>query len=128
MEREDNREPRERDDRGGGDGGGGDRRGREEGGGDRRGGGEGGDRRGGGDGGDRRGGGDRREGGDRRGGEGGGGSQRNPQIYIGGITRDVSTSDIRKKFAEYGHIANLSIKNRYAFVVSIKNVFSQKNL
>ena len=51
---------------------------------------------------------------------------KNPQIYIGGINRDVSTSDIRKKFEEFGNIANLSIKNRYAFVVSTKNVFSHK--
>lgn len=43
---------------------------------------------------------------------------RNPQIYIGGITRDVSIADIRKEFSEFGKIQSLSVKNKYAFVVS----------
>jgi len=43
-------------------------------------------------------------------------NSRNSQVYIGGITRDVTTGDIRKKFSEHGSIVSLSIKHKYAFV------------
>ena len=48
-------------------------------------------------------------------------NSRNPQVYVGGITRDVSVSDIRKRFSDFGPIVSLSIKHKYAFVVSIRN-------
>jgi len=48
-------------------------------------------------------------------------NSRNAQVYIGGITRDVHDTDVRKKFADFGSIASLSMKHKYAFVVSISN-------
>lgn len=71
----------------------------------------------------REGGGERREfGGERRDrdqGSRGGGAQ-NPQLYVGGIGRDVRQSDVYSVFEKYGKIRDVTFKQRYAFVVSIK--------
>ena len=44
-------------------------------------------------------------------------SSKNPQIYIGGLSRRTRESDLEKYFDRYGKIRNLSYKSRYAFIV-----------
>ena len=46
-------------------------------------------------------------------------SSKNPQIYIGGISRRTRESDLEKMFEKYGKIRNFSFKSRYAFIVII---------
>ena len=46
-------------------------------------------------------------------------SGKNPQLYVGGVSRDIRTEEIESVFAEFGKIREVSHKNRYAFVVSI---------
>jgi arginine/serine-rich splicing factor 7 len=45
-------------------------------------------------------------------------SSRNPQIYVGGLSRRTRTEDLEKAFGKYGKIREVSIKGKYAFVVS----------
>lgn len=45
-------------------------------------------------------------------------SSKNPQIYIGGLSRRTRTDDLEKAFGKYGKIRDISIKGKYAFVVS----------
>ena len=46
-------------------------------------------------------------------------SSKNPQIYIGGLSRRTRESDLDDIFRKYGKIRNLSYKSRYAFIVSL---------
>lgn len=45
-------------------------------------------------------------------------SSKNPQIYVGGISRRTRTDDLEKAFSKYGKIRDVSIKGKYAFIVS----------
>ncbi len=45
-------------------------------------------------------------------------SSRNPQIYVGGISRRIREDDLEKAFAKYGKIRDISLKGKYAFIVS----------
>jgi RNA recognition motif-containing protein len=45
-------------------------------------------------------------------------SSRNPQLYVGGLDREVRTEELHDKFKQYGKVREISHKNRYAFVVS----------
>lgn len=45
-------------------------------------------------------------------------SSKNPQVYIGGLSRRTRTDDLEKAFGKYGKIRDISIKGKYAFVVS----------
>lgn len=45
-------------------------------------------------------------------------SSKNPQIYIGGLSRRTRTEDLEKAFNKYGKIRDVSIKGKYAFIVS----------
>jgi splicing factor, arginine/serine-rich 7 len=44
-------------------------------------------------------------------------SSKNPQIYVGGISRRTRTDDLEKAFSKYGKIRDVSIKGKYAFIV-----------
>lgn len=44
-------------------------------------------------------------------------SQKNPQIYVGGLSRKTRTEDVEKMFEKYGKIRDVSFKSRYAFIV-----------
>ena len=46
-------------------------------------------------------------------------SSKNPQIYVGGLPYDIRESELRREFDRYGAIVNLSIKPKFAFIVSI---------
>lgn len=46
-------------------------------------------------------------------------SSRNPQIYVGGLSRRTRTEDLEKQFGKYGKIRDISIKGKYAFIVRI---------
>ena len=39
------------------------------------------------------------------------------QVYVGGV-RDVSQSDIRKKFEKFGKVHAIDMKKNFAFIVS----------
>jgi RNA recognition motif-containing protein len=43
-------------------------------------------------------------------------SSKNPQIYIGGLSRRTRTEDLEKAFNKYGKIRDVSIKGKYAFI------------
>lgn len=43
---------------------------------------------------------------------------RNPQIYVGGISRRTHPEDLEKAFEKYGKIRSFSFKSKYAFIVS----------
>jgi RNA recognition motif-containing protein len=45
-------------------------------------------------------------------------SSRNPQIYVGGLSRKVRREDVERAFDKYGKIRDISFKSRYAFIVS----------
>lgn len=45
-------------------------------------------------------------------------SNRNPQIYVGGIGHNVHKDDLYDAFEKFGKIREVNFKNRYAFVVS----------
>jgi RNA recognition motif-containing protein len=45
-------------------------------------------------------------------------SSKNPQLYVGSVSRDVRTEEIERVFSEFGKVREISHKNRYAFVVS----------
>lgn len=45
-------------------------------------------------------------------------ASRNPQLYVGGLSRDVRTYEVKDLFRKYGEIKDINQKNRYAFVVS----------
>ena len=45
-------------------------------------------------------------------------SNRNPQIYVGGLSRKTREEDLAKQFEKYGKIRNISYKSRYAFIVT----------
>ena len=53
-------------------------------------------------------------------------SSRNPQIYVGGLSRRTRTEDLDRAFGKFGKIRDISIKGKYAFVVSIY-IFYQTN-
>jgi RNA recognition motif-containing protein len=46
-------------------------------------------------------------------------SSKNPQLYVGGITRNVRSGDIEDLFGEFGKIRDINLKGKYAFVVSL---------
>ncbi len=46
-------------------------------------------------------------------------SSKNPQIYVGGISRRTRTDDLEKAFSKYGKIRDVSIKGKYAFIVRL---------
>ena len=48
-------------------------------------------------------------------------SSRNPQIYVGGLSRRTRTEDLDKTFSKYGKIRDISIKGKYAFIVRNTN-------
>lgn len=50
-------------------------------------------------------------------------SSKNPQIYIGGLSRRTRTEDLEKAFNKYGKIRDVSIKGKYAFIVRLDTVF-----
>ncbi|CDW76284.1 splicing arginine serine-rich 6 [Stylonychia lemnae] len=43
-------------------------------------------------------------------------SSRNPQIYVGGLSRRTHPDDLEKAFEKYGKIRNFSFKQKYAFI------------
>lgn len=45
-------------------------------------------------------------------------SSKNPQIYVGGLSKRTRTEDLEKAFSKYGKIRDVSIKGKYAFIVS----------
>jgi RNA recognition motif-containing protein len=45
-------------------------------------------------------------------------SSKNPQIYVGGLSRRTRTEDLEKAFSKYGKIRDVSIKGKYAFIVT----------
>jgi len=45
-------------------------------------------------------------------------SSKNPQVYVGGLSRRTRTEDLEKSFGKYGKIRDISIKGKYAFIVS----------
>jgi RNA recognition motif-containing protein len=45
-------------------------------------------------------------------------SSKNPQLYVGGISRSVRANDIEDAFAKFGKIRDINLKGKYAFVVS----------
>lgn len=45
-------------------------------------------------------------------------SSKNPQIYVGGLSRRTRQEDLDKAFGKYGKIREISIKGKYAFIVS----------
>ena len=47
-------------------------------------------------------------------------SSKNPQIYVGGLSRKARIEDLEKQFEKFGKIRDLSFKSRYAFIVSIE--------
>ena len=49
-------------------------------------------------------------------------SSKNPQIYIGGLSRRTRTEDLEKAFNKYGKIRDVSIKGKYAFIVRLVSV------
>lgn len=49
-------------------------------------------------------------------------SSKNPQIYIGGLSRRTRTEDLEKAFNKYGKIRDVSIKGKYAFIVRLISV------
>jgi len=51
-------------------------------------------------------------------------SSRNPQIYVGGLSRRTRTEDLDRAFGKYGKIRDISIKGKYAFVVSLNIINS----
>ena len=55
-------------------------------------------------------------------------SSKNPQIYIGGLSRRTRTEDLEKAFNKYGKIRDVSIKGKYAFIVShLQTIQIQRN-
>ena len=55
-------------------------------------------------------------------------SSKNPQIYIGGLSRRTRTEDLEKAFNKYGKIRDVSIKGKYAFIVShLQTIQVQRN-
>jgi RNA recognition motif-containing protein len=49
-------------------------------------------------------------------------SSKNPQIYIGGLSRRTRTEDLEKAFNKYGKIRDVSIKGKYAFIVRLNSL------
>ncbi len=45
-------------------------------------------------------------------------NSRNPQIYVGGVSRRTRGEDLEKAFEKYGKIRDFSFKSKYAFIVS----------
>ena len=45
-------------------------------------------------------------------------SSKNPQIYVGGLSRKTRIEDLEKAFEKYGKIRDVSFKQRYAFIVN----------
>ncbi|TNV72107.1 hypothetical protein FGO68_gene9071 [Halteria grandinella] len=43
-------------------------------------------------------------------------SSKNPQVYVGGLSRRTRTEDLEKSFGKYGKIRDISIKGKYAFI------------
>jgi RNA recognition motif-containing protein len=43
---------------------------------------------------------------------------KNPQIYVGGLSRKTREDDIEKAFEKFGKIRTISFKQKYAFIVS----------
>jgi arginine/serine-rich splicing factor 4/5/6 len=43
-------------------------------------------------------------------------SSKNPEIYVGGISRKTTHQDLDKLFDKYGKIDEIHLKDRYAFV------------
>ena len=41
------------------------------------------------------------------------------QVYIGHLSHKVREEDLRKEFEKFGKIAELSLKNHYAFIVPL---------
>lgn len=49
--------------------------------------------------------------------------EKNPQLYVGGISRFVRLNELEDIFGEFGKIRDINLKGRYAFVVSIFHGF-----
>ena len=45
------------------------------------------------------------------------GEKKKDQVYIGHLSRKVREEDLRREFERFGKVADLSIKNHYAFIV-----------
>ena len=46
---------------------------------------------------------------------------KNSQIYVGGLPNDIKVGELKDEFQQYGSIREISVKRKYAFIVSIKN-------
>ena len=44
-------------------------------------------------------------------------SSKNPQIYVGGLSRKTRIEDVEKTFEKFGKIRDIALKSRYAFIV-----------
>jgi len=45
-------------------------------------------------------------------------SSKNPQIYVGNLSRKTRQEDLERAFEKYGRIRDIAFKNKYAFIVS----------
>lgn len=45
-------------------------------------------------------------------------SSKNPQIYVGGLSRKTREEDLEKTFEKFGKVKDFIFKSRYAFIVS----------
>jgi RNA recognition motif-containing protein len=46
-------------------------------------------------------------------------SQKNPQIFVTRLPRDITDEELRKTFRKFGKIKEVTLKRGYGFVVSI---------